>query len=112
MIVPPAWTLPTIAPTRRARSSVLALARQVTHPSFVQPVLVLAAGTAALSAGVGYLPVLGARHHLGPLATGALVWLLAATAALLQPGSAERTTVRPSPPLPDPPRCSWPRPDS
>lgn len=51
----------------------------------MQPVLVLAVGTAALSAGVGYLPVLGARHHLGPLATGVLVSLLAATAALIQP---------------------------
>jgi DHA1 family tetracycline resistance protein-like MFS transporter len=80
-----AKALPTIAPTPRPRSTIFALARQVTHPRFVQPVLILAAGTAALSAGVGYLPVLGARHHLGPLATGALVSLMAATAALLQP---------------------------
>jgi DHA1 family tetracycline resistance protein-like MFS transporter len=80
-----ARTIPSIAPTRRDRSTILALARQVTHPSFVRPVLILAAGTAALSAGVGYLPVLGARHHLSPLATGALVSLLAATAALIQP---------------------------
>ena len=80
-----AWTLPTIAATPRPRSTVAALTRQITHPRFVQPVLILAAGTAALSAGVGYLPVLGARHHLGPLATGALVSLLAATAVLLQP---------------------------
>jgi MFS family permease len=93
-----AWTLPTIAPTRRARSTVITLARQVTHPSFVQPVLVLAVGTAALSAGVGYLPVLGARHHLAPLATGALVSLLAATAALIQPwaGRAHDRSLLPS----------------
>jgi DHA1 family tetracycline resistance protein-like MFS transporter len=77
--------VPRIAPTRRPRSTVIELARQVTHPRFVQPVLLLAAGTAALSAGVGYLPVLGARHHLGPIATGALVSLLAGTAALIQP---------------------------
>ena len=80
-----AWTLPTIAPTARPRSTIAALARQITQPRFVQPVLILAVGTAALSAGVGYLPVLGARHHLGPVATGGLVSLLAATAALLQP---------------------------
>jgi len=80
-----ARALPAIAPTQRARSTILALARQITHPSFVRPVLLLAAGTAALSAGVGYLPVLGARHHLSPLATGALVSLLSLTAALIQP---------------------------
>jgi len=72
-------------PDPPARSTVIELARQVTHPRFVQPVLVLAVGTAALSAGVGFLPVLGARHHLGPIATGALVSLLAATAAVIQP---------------------------
>lgn len=80
-----AWSLPAIAPTPRARATIVALVRQVTHARFVQPVLMLALGTAALSAGVGYLPVLGARHHLSPLATGALVSLLATTAALIQP---------------------------
>ncbi len=77
--------LPAITPARRPRATVADLARQVTHPRFVQPVIILAAGTAALSAGVGYLPVLGALHHLGPLTTGALVSLLAATAAVIQP---------------------------
>lgn len=71
--------------TRRPRSTIIALARQVTHPRFLQPVVVLAVGTAALSAGVGYLPVLGSRHHLGTIATGALVSLLALTAAIIQP---------------------------
>ncbi|MDQ6782587.1 MAG: MFS transporter [Actinomycetota bacterium] len=80
-----ARVVPRLAPTRKPRSTIIALARQVTHPTFAQPVLVLAVGTAALSAGVGYLPVLGARHHLGPFATGALVSLLAATAAVIQP---------------------------
>jgi MFS family permease len=80
-----ARTLPQIAPVPRPRSTILDLARRVTHPSFLRPVALLALGTAALSAGVGYLPVLGARHHLTPLETGALVSLLAATAALLQP---------------------------
>jgi MFS family permease len=80
-----ARALPSIPPAPRARSTMLDLARQVTHASFLRPVTLLALGTAALSAGVGYLPVLGARHHLTPLDTGALVSLLAATAALLQP---------------------------
>jgi MFS family permease len=80
-----AVTLPTLRPAMRARSTLLDLTRRVTHPTFLQPVTVLAVGTAALSAGVGYLPVLGARHHLTPLATGALVSLLAATAAVVQP---------------------------
>jgi MFS family permease len=66
------------------------LIAQVLRPDFVRPVLVLAAATAALSAGVGFLPVLGARQGLGPLATGALVSLLAATAAVLQPYSGRR----------------------
>lgn len=79
------WTLPAIAPTTRARSTLLDLTRRVTHPSFLRPVALLALGTAALSAGVGYLPVLGARHQLTPLQTGALVSLLAATTAVLQP---------------------------
>jgi len=94
----PPWTIPRIVPTPRPRSTIVALVRQVTHPRFVQPVLVLAVGTAALSAGVGYLPVLGARHHLGPLATGALVSLLSATAALVQPwaGRAHDRSVLPT----------------
>jgi MFS family permease len=80
-----ALTLPTIHPAPRGRSTVLDLIRRVTRPAFLRPVTVLAVGTAALSAGVGYVPVLGARHSLTPLATGALVSLLAATAAVLQP---------------------------
>ena len=39
-----ACTLPTIVPTRRARSTVAALVRRLTLPSFVQPVLILAVG--------------------------------------------------------------------
>ncbi len=58
---------------------------ECSRPSFLRPVTLLALGTAALSAGVGYLPVIGARHHLTPLQTGALVCQLAAMTALLQP---------------------------
>lgn len=77
--------VPRIAPAARPRSSVLDLARQIVRADFLRPVLLLAAATAALSAGVGFLPLLGARHQLGPVATGALVSLLAAVAAIAQP---------------------------
>jgi MFS family permease len=85
-----AVAVPDLKPTGRQRSTVAALVGQVRRPEFWRPVLVLAAGTAALSTGVGFLPVLGARHHLGPLATGALVSLLAATAAVVQPWAGRR----------------------
>ena len=49
------------------------------------PPFTLAAATGALSVGVGFLPVIGAERGLGPLITGAMVPLLAAAAALLQP---------------------------
>jgi MFS family permease len=83
-----AWTaitLPAAPPLPRSRQTVLALARRLARPSFLQPVLALAGATAALSAGVGFLPVRGAQAGLGPLATGAAVSLLALAAALVQP---------------------------
>lgn len=52
---------------------------------FLRPTVALAAATAALSVGVGFLPVTGASDGLGPIATGAAVSLLAATAAIVQP---------------------------
>jgi MFS family permease len=77
--VPPASPLP------RVRETLLGLARRLRQPSFLRPTIALAAGTAALSVGVGFLPVRGAAAGLGPLATGAAVSLLAASAALVQP---------------------------
>ena len=82
--------VPTTSPTPRSRSTLAALGSQLRDPAFLQPVLILAAATGALSAGVGYLPLLGLRHHLSPLATGALVSLMAATAALVQPWAGRR----------------------
>lgn len=82
--------VPTMAPARRTRSGLAQLAGRLSQPSFLQPVLLLGAGTTALSAGVGFLPVLGYRHHLDPVATGAIVSLLAATAALGQPWAGRR----------------------
>ena len=72
-------------PLPRARQTVADLVRRLTSPGFVRPTLALAAATAALSVGVGFLPVIGAERGLGPLITGAIVSLLAAAAALVQP---------------------------
>lgn len=82
--------VPEMAPARRPRSGLVQLVRRLARPSFLQPVLLLGAGAAALSAGVGFLPVLGYRHHMSPVATGAIVSLLAATAALVQPWAGRR----------------------
>jgi len=83
-----AWAMlavPTVAPLPRARQTVLDLARRLTDPGFLRPTATLAAATAALAVGVGFLPMLGASAGLGPLATGAAVSVLAAAAALVQP---------------------------
>jgi MFS family permease len=81
--------VPHTRPAPRAPAAA-GLGRRLTSAAFLQPVLLLAAATAALSAGVGFLPVLAAQHHLGPIAAGALVSLLAATAAVLQPVAGRR----------------------
>jgi MFS transporter, DHA1 family, tetracycline resistance protein len=80
-----AAAVPASPPLPKARETPLGLARRLTQPAFLQPTVALAAATAALSVGVGFLPVRGAAAGLGPLATGAGVSLLAASAALTQP---------------------------
>lgn len=83
-----ATTLAVVAvrPTKvRERQTVAALVRRLSAAEFVRPVVALAGATAALSAAVGFLPVVGARHHLGPLVTGGAVSALATFAALIQP---------------------------
>jgi len=82
--------VPRAQPAPGARSAALGLGRRLTSAAFLQPVLLLAAATAALSAGVGFLPVLAGQHDLGPIAAGALVSLLAAAAAVLQPVAGRR----------------------
>jgi MFS family permease len=77
--------VPGVAPLPRTRQTVADLARRLTSPDFVRPTLALAAATGALSVGVGFLPVIGAERGLSPLATGAIVSLLALAAALVQP---------------------------
>ncbi|WP_329457044.1 MFS transporter [Streptomyces sp. NBC_01497] len=78
-------TVPPLAPLPRQRQTVLDLAKRLGQGSFLRPTTALALATAALSVGVGFLPIAGNAAHLGPIATGAAVSLLAATAALVQP---------------------------
>jgi DHA1 family tetracycline resistance protein-like MFS transporter len=80
-----AVTVPATAPQPRTRQTVLDLARRLSSRGFLVPTACLAGTTAALAAGVGFLPVRGAAAGLGPLATGAVVSLLAATTAVVQP---------------------------
>ncbi|NIK59771.1 MFS transporter [Kribbella shirazensis] len=82
------WALivvPVVPPLPRRRQTVIDLARRISDPVFLRPTVALAAATAALSVGVGFLPVTGASDGLGTIATGAAVSLLAATAAVVQP---------------------------
>ncbi|WP_410631355.1 MFS transporter [Amycolatopsis sp. cmx-4-83] len=80
-----ALSVPAAPPLPRARQTVLDLARRLGAPSFLRPTATLAATTAALAAGVGFLPVTGAAAGLTPLLTGTAVSLLALCSALVQP---------------------------
>ncbi|MFG2955024.1 MFS transporter [Streptomyces sp. NPDC048291] len=80
-----ALAVPVVPPLPKARQTVLDLSRRLADPVFLAPTSALAAATAALSVGVGFLPVSGRAAGLGTVATGAAVSLLAATAALVQP---------------------------
>ncbi|MEU0368838.1 MFS transporter [Streptomyces sp. NPDC006283] len=80
-----AVAVPAVPPLPRKRQTVLDLARRLTAHSFLVPTSALAAATAALSVGVGFLPVSGATAGLGTVATGTAVSVLAATAAIVQP---------------------------
>ncbi|MFE7168937.1 MFS transporter [Streptomyces sp. NPDC057616] len=80
-----ALAVPAVPPLPKARQTVLDLARRLADPVFLVPTSALAAATAALSVGVGFLPVSGRTAGLGTVATGAAVSLLAACAAVVQP---------------------------
>ncbi|MGX1135393.1 MFS family permease [Streptomyces glaucescens] len=80
-----AIAVPAVPPLPKQRQTVLDLARRLSDPVFLGPTAALAAATAALSVGVGFLPVSGAAAGLGTIATGAAVSVLAATAAFVQP---------------------------
>lgn len=77
--------VPVVPPLPRERQTVVDLLRRLTTGSFLRPTATLAGATAALAVGVGFLPVIGAGDGLGPLATGAAVSVLAATATVVQP---------------------------
>lgn len=78
-----AAAVPPLPPLPRHRQTVKDLAKRLSHSDFLRPTAALAASTAALATGVGFLPVKAAEH--GPIVTGAVVSLLAITAALVQP---------------------------
>ncbi|MEU7020560.1 MFS transporter [Streptomyces sp. NPDC046203] len=80
-----ALAVPAVPPLPRARQTLADLARRLADGAFVRPVLALAAATAALSVGVGFLPLSGRADGLSPVATGAAVSALAACAAFVQP---------------------------
>jgi MFS family permease len=80
-----AVAVPSVPRSAKSRATVIDLAKRLADGSFLRPTLSLAFATAALSVGVGYLPVLGHRAGLGTVATGAGVSLLALCAALSQP---------------------------
>ncbi|MFJ4368358.1 MFS transporter [Streptomyces chartreusis] len=80
-----AVSVPHVPPLPKQRQTVLDLARRLADPAFLRPTAALAAATAALSVGVGFLPVSGAAAGLGTVATGAAVSVLAACAAVVQP---------------------------
>jgi MFS family permease len=77
--------VPRVSALPRRRSTVIDLARRLLRRSFLAPTLVLAASTAALSAGIGFLPVLGAASGMNAFVSGAGVSVLSACAALAQP---------------------------
>ncbi|MEU7895043.1 MFS transporter [Nonomuraea sp. NPDC049152] len=80
-----AVAVPAVPPLPRRRQTLLDLARRLAEGTFLRPTAALAAATAALSVGVGFLPVSGAAAGLGPPATGAGISVLAACAAVVQP---------------------------
>ncbi|WBO69134.1 MFS transporter [Streptomyces camelliae] len=80
-----ALAVPVVPPLPKARQTVLDLARRLADPAFLAPTSALAAATAALSVGVGFLPVSGRAAGLGTVATGAAVSVLAGCAAVVQP---------------------------
>ncbi|MEV7381266.1 MFS transporter [Streptomyces lydicus] len=80
-----ALAVPLVPPLPKSRQTVLDLARRLADPAFLAPTAALAAATAALSVGVGFLPVSGRVAGLGTVATGAAVSVLAGCAAVVQP---------------------------
>jgi MFS family permease len=77
--------VPSVRPAPRQRQTLLDTVRRFTDTTFVAPTLALAAATASLSVGVGFLPASGTHAGLSPALTGAVVSVLALTTAIVQP---------------------------
>ncbi|MFI9627306.1 hypothetical protein [Streptomyces sp. NPDC052042] len=80
-----ALAVPVVPPLPKARQTLADLVRRPADGVFVRLVAALSAATAALSVGVGFLPLSGRADGLPALVTGAAVSVLAACAALVQP---------------------------
>lgn len=80
-----ALTVPAPAPLPRRRQTLADLARRFGDRGFLPPTTALAVSAAALSCGVGFLPVVGVQAGLSPVLTGAAVSVLAVSAAVGQP---------------------------
>ncbi|KAA0080449.1 MFS transporter [Mycolicibacterium sp. P9-64] len=80
-----ACIVPKVEPLPRRRSTIVDLARRLTRRGFLIPTVILAASTATLSIGVGFLPILAASAGANALASGAMVSVMSACAALSQP---------------------------
>lgn len=77
--------VPAVRPQPRLRQTLLDTLRRFSESSFITPTVALAAATAALSAGVGFLPVLGTQAGFSSVTSGAIVSVLALTTAVVQP---------------------------
>ncbi|MDA2889675.1 MFS transporter [Mycolicibacterium sp. BiH015] len=80
-----AISVPSVRPQPRERQTLADTLRRFSESSFITPTIALATSTAALSVGVGFLPVLGTQAGLSPVVTGAVVSVLALTTAIVQP---------------------------
>ena len=89
-----AVSVPSVRPQPRERQTLVDTIRRFSESSFVTPTLALAATTAALSVGVGFLPVLGTQAGLSPAAIDALLQTDAARQAeVVGATPAKRATV-------------------
>lgn len=79
-----ALTVPAVESADTVGESVSDLVRHLFSGRSLRPALALAAGAAAVSIGLGFLPVLAAQRGLGPLAVGAVVSTLTGAAASVQ----------------------------
>lgn len=69
----------------KQRATLVELVKQSTAPAFLGPVILLAVATATLGVAVGFLPLIGSRLGLDPLASMGVVTVLAIVSAVVQP---------------------------